>query len=259
MDEAMGGRERPDDFAAMAYAIRRVLTAKTRDNRPSAECARLADQFGFDGFTYLVVRPGTVETELLRHWTTAGTRWKTQYRKHAFHLVDPRVTLTLGRAIPLPWQHPDEHADPHARAFHDTAIASGIGSGVAMSLQQAHGERAIVAWDCRESRKNEPREDAIRRELATLALLACFLHERISQERLPAEPTALAATLTQRERECLTLAARGLTSADISAKVGIVERTVNFHIGNIVRKLGALNRGEAIARGVALNLITTRR
>ena len=46
-----------------------------------------------------------------------------------------------------------------------------------------------------------------------------------------------------------------MTSADIAVKLGIAERTANFHIGNLVTKLGALNRGEAIARGVALNLV----
>lgn len=258
MDETKGNHERPDDFATMADAIRRVLTAKTRDNRPSTECARLAHRLGFDGFTYLVVRPGTVGTELLRHWTTAGARWKALYRKQAFHLVDPRVTLTHERSIPLAWRH-EEQLRPDTRAFRDAATASGICSGMSMSLQQTHGERAIVAWDRSEPREGASRDDAIRSQLATLALLACFLHERLCQERQPAEPTALAAALTQRECECLTLAARGLTSTDIAAKVGIAERTVNFHIGNIVRKLGALNRGEAIARGVALNLINMHR
>lgn len=259
MDETKGCHQQPGDFAAMADAIRGVLLARTRDRRSSAECARLARRLGFDGFSYLVVRPGTVGTELLHHWTTAGARWKSLYRKHAFHLVDPRVTLTLGRSVPLPWRLENNQPGPDSRAFRDAATASGIRSGVSMSLQQAHGERAIMAWDCGEPREGAPRESAIRSELATLALLACFLHERLCQVRVPAEANALAAPLTQRECECLALAARGLTSTDIAAKVGIAERTVNFHIGNIVHKLGALNRGEAIARGVALDLITMHR
>jgi DNA-binding CsgD family transcriptional regulator len=61
--------------------------------------------------------------------------------------------------------------------------------------------------------------------------------------------------LTARERECLTLAARGMTSHDIAQKLGITERTANFHIGNVLAKFGALTRGEAIARAVALDLV----
>jgi DNA-binding CsgD family transcriptional regulator len=60
--------------------------------------------------------------------------------------------------------------------------------------------------------------------------------------------------LTERESECLALAANGMTSGDISVKLGISERTANFHFGNIISKLQVLNRGEAIARAVALGL-----
>ena len=46
-----------------------------------------------------------------------------------------------------------------------------------------------------------------------------------------------------------------ITSADIGMKLGIVERTANFHFSNILSKLGALNRHEAIAKGMQLGLI----
>jgi LuxR family transcriptional activator of bioluminescence operon len=51
------------------------------------------------------------------------------------------------------------------------------------------------------------------------------------------------------------MAAHGMTSADIGIKLGIVERTANFHFSNILSKLGALNRHEAIAKGMQLGLI----
>jgi DNA-binding CsgD family transcriptional regulator len=59
------------------------------------------------------------------------------------------------------------------------------------------------------------------------------------------------APLSVRERQCLELAARGLTSNDIGDKLGITERTANFHVSNIIRKTGVLNRKEAIAVAIA--------
>jgi DNA-binding CsgD family transcriptional regulator len=59
------------------------------------------------------------------------------------------------------------------------------------------------------------------------------------------------APLSVRERQCLELAARGMTSNDIGDKLGITERTANFHVGNIIRKTGVLNRKEAIAVAIA--------
>jgi DNA-binding CsgD family transcriptional regulator len=61
--------------------------------------------------------------------------------------------------------------------------------------------------------------------------------------------------LSARERQCLQLAARGMTSFDIGLKLAITERTVNFHFSNIISKMGVLNRLEAIAMGVAHGLI----
>jgi NarL family two-component system response regulator YdfI len=46
-----------------------------------------------------------------------------------------------------------------------------------------------------------------------------------------------------------------MTSKDISLKVGIKERTVNFHFANTISKLGVLNRQEAIATAVDRGLI----
>ena len=61
--------------------------------------------------------------------------------------------------------------------------------------------------------------------------------------------------LTEKERMCLSLSANGQTSADIGLKLGITPRTVNFHFSNILKKLGALNRQEAIAKAVRANLL----
>ena len=46
-----------------------------------------------------------------------------------------------------------------------------------------------------------------------------------------------------------------MTSADIGIKLGIAERTANFHFANILSKLDALNRHEAIAKGMNLGII----
>ncbi|HEX5748990.1 MAG TPA: response regulator transcription factor [Archangium sp.] len=50
--------------------------------------------------------------------------------------------------------------------------------------------------------------------------------------------------LTLREREVLSLVASGADNLQISARLGITERTVKAHVSNLYRKLGVQNRVE---------------
>ncbi|MGW0882543.1 response regulator [Streptomyces sp. NPDC002671] len=64
----------------------------------------------------------------------------------------------------------------------------------------------------------------------------------------PVRPEAAARTaaLTQRETEILRLMARGLSNQAISAELVVSQETVKTHVGNILAKLGADNRTQAV-------------
>jgi DNA-binding NarL/FixJ family response regulator len=66
-----------------------------------------------------------------------------------------------------------------------------------------------------------------------------------------------APTLTPREQQVLELIAQGLTNRSISTSVGIAERTVGLHVGNVLEKLGASTRTEAVSIGLKRGLLRT--
>lgn len=68
-------------------------------------------------------------------------------------------------------------------------------------------------------------------------------------------PSGKPQLLSAREREVLTLIRGGKSTAEISKALGIVDRTVKFHITSILDKLGVSDRTGAVIRGFELGLL----
>ncbi len=69
------------------------------------------------------------------------------------------------------------------------------------------------------------------------------------------EDDATAIGLTEREQATLDLVARGLTNPQISDRMMISISTVNFHVHNVLDKLGAKTRTEAVVIAAREGLI----
>ena len=66
----------------------------------------------------------------------------------------------------------------------------------------------------------------------------------------PGGDPAIAESLTARELEVMRLLARGYTNVAIANELVVREGTVKYHVKNILRKLGATSRADAVSRFV---------
>ena len=73
------------------------------------------------------------------------------------------------------------------------------------------------------------------------------LGAEVAAQLLRALHTPRRLRITPRESEVLSLLAEGLSNKAIAARLNVAERTVRFHVGEILERLGAESRAQAVA------------
>jgi DNA-binding NarL/FixJ family response regulator len=92
-----------------------------------------------------------------------------------------------------------------------------------------------------------PNNHAARMAVAALGELArqALAEARDLNASLSSIPITEDHPLSPREHEVLTLAAQGLTNKEIAYRLGISDRTVQFHMNSVFNKSGTSSRTEA--------------
>lgn len=106
--------------------------------------------------------------------------------------------------------------------------------------------------------KGAPREElfgAIRAVARGESLLQPAVQSRLLRHLREERDRAPVESLTPREVQVLRLMAEGKTNKEIAAQLAITERTVKFHVGAILGKLGVGNRTEAVRRAAQLGWV----
>jgi DNA-binding NarL/FixJ family response regulator len=111
--------------------------------------------------------------------------------------------------------------------------------------------------------KNAPPEEllqAVRVVAAGEALLAPSVTRRMIQQfaRRTARPElgVQLESLTQREREVLTMLARGRSNAELAAELFVSEGTIKTHVSSLLAKLGLRDRVQAVVLAYESGLVT---
>ena len=237
-----------------------LVRAATRGDDIVPALKKVVRAFGFDSFMYATanyhLRPDNDERMYV--FTTLPREWVIRYDQNAYVECDPRVVASFDNALPLVWDQVSEHnRNARTDAFLADAAGHGVASGVAFPVYATYPSRNLVALNSPAPVIAKERRDEITRMLGEIVLFGQYFHELFVKgviERGLA-PLSEGAPLSSREKHCLQLASHGLTSPEIATRLGIVDRTVNFHFANILSKLAARNRHEAIAKAAGLGIL----
>jgi DNA-binding CsgD family transcriptional regulator len=173
--------------------------------------------------------------------------WNTSASARLVESLDPlpKAARRLGRTAFL-WSEASPRGDKRWAEYWAALGEHTIGEGTAVHLFAPNGmtSRVSVGFD----RKTlEPRERKVV-ELASYALLDRMT--ALSSYVAPRTPL-----LSERERDCLSFVAQGLSDAEIGERLGITQSTAHFYIEKAKRKLGAKTRAQAVARLITSGLL----
>lgn len=214
------------------------------------DTSRIVQELGFEHFLFglrmeIVGQPTT-------DFVLSGypERWWEAYQAHGFDRIDPIVSHCKANHRPLLWEG-RQYQDADRGAMFEEAALFGVRSGVSVplhgSVRREFGLLSLASGDS----SLDSQTDQV---LGQGQLLANFLYEAV-QKIAAKQLDVLSPTLTPREHECIRWAAAGKSTWEISCILRTSERTIYFHICNVIAKLNVVNRQQAIAKGMALGLI----
>ncbi len=216
------------------------------------EMAKFATHMGFEHFAYAltVCAPALKE----RQFVISGfpQRWHERYLQRNYFKIDPVVRYMHTSSLPAVWSDRLFHGG-ETMEFWEEARASGLHAGVSFAVHEQPGVTGIF------SLARDLPLDLCQPDMAALIgraqIFASMIHQAVTRIHLPKLFPEQSVALTPRERECLKWSADGKTAWEIGRILNIAERTVVFHVNNVVQKLGASNKTQAIVRAVTLRLV----
>jgi LuxR family transcriptional regulator, quorum-sensing system regulator SolR len=215
--------------------------------------AKFARQMGFEHFIYALsinapsLKPQQYALNGFPH------EWLERYVARGYFKLDPVVRHAQTTSLPAIWTEDRFHDSKATAEFWDDAKAFGLSCGLTFAVHEQPGVTGIF------SLVRDRALDLPALEMAALIgraqMFASMLHHAVGRIDLPRLLPEKNVALTPRERECLRWSADGKTAWEIGRILNIAERTVVFHVNNVIQKLGASNKTQAIVRAVALNLL----
>ena len=217
-------------------------------------CKQISSHYGFYHYLYGAAVPGTsispqyfvLDSRQLSHESSQTPGFYTS--------TNPLIKCCSGLISPISWDETmaAEYVNISQEVY-SAAYCMGIADGISLPIHSQSGGSAV--FNVIHKRSSGHSESEPTGSIPELYLLAVHIHQAIKQHLRPEDSPVGIKKITEREKECLLWSAEGLKTMAIADELDISESTVTFHIQNVMRKLSARNRQQAIARAITLGVI----
>jgi LuxR family transcriptional regulator, quorum-sensing system regulator BjaR1 len=174
--------------------------------------------------------------------------WLKRYCSQNYLRIDPVIRRIQSEEGPCLWaEAASGDLEPAARTMFGEAAEFGLKAGFAVPMLTLDGAFAAVSL-------GGPAAEIPPEARGMISLVSAFAAGRALELRNRGSRRKLT-KLTEREVECLKWVADGKSEWETGQILGISEHTVDRHMANARRKLGARTRAQAIATAMRLGLM----
>jgi len=224
------------------------LSAASDEHRLFETVAGIAKRLGFDYCCYGIRVPLPISNPAIEIFDTYPIGWIEHYKKNRFIELDQTVQAGLRRPGLIHWPAAGADRSPLWTDAHDF----GLRFGVAHASWAAHGVYGLLSFARPSEALSAAEVDALTLHMSWLSNMT---HAMMSAFLVPKLAPETGVMLTPRESEVLCWTGEGKTACEIGQILNISERTVNFHVNNVLLKLNATNKVQAVVKAIALGLI----
>jgi LuxR family quorum-sensing system transcriptional regulator SolR len=209
----------------------------------------LAKELGFEFCAYGIRMPVPISRPHIAMFNNYPQKWQQCYNARGYLQIDPTVQHALKSTLPVVWSN--KLFEP-AQEMWKEARNHGLRVGWTQASRDPNGAVGLLTL----ARSTDPlTRGELSESEAKMSWLAQYTHAAMARLLIPKLAPETLAVITIREKEVLRWTAEGKTAYEISKILAVSERTVNFHVNNVVAKLGTSNKTQAAVKAAALGLL----
>tara|TARA_R110000868_G_scaffold10639_4_gene51674 strand:- start:82708 stop:83442 length:735 start_codon:yes stop_codon:yes gene_type:complete len=207
-------------------------------------------------FTYYAYHPNSANKLKYDYASSCYRSWHEYYQSSCYDEIDSTLAESYNRTLPIYWEveaQLEKAKTEREKQMREESVKVGVTKGVSFPV---HGPKEDFALFLVAERKDE---NCLKnwKDLQYELMSAAYIYYTYLQRYiLKSAPEDTKYHLSSREIECLTLLAKDESVAQIAATMSITDRTVNFHIQNINKKLGVKNKHQAVKKAIDKKLLT---
>lgn len=207
-------------------------------------------------FTYYAYHPNSANKLKYDMSSPNFKVWHQHYLEEQYNDIDSTLSFVYNNHLPIYWNLEQQLAQATStseRKMRLDSIAFGAESGLSIPIHGPHNNFAVLLLV---QMQNEQCNLQQAKEQYEFFVAAHHYYHYIQAHLLEEVSANQIFCLTQREIQCLLLIAKEYSVKEMAQQLELSERTINFHIQKINKKLAVKNKYQALAKAIAAQLLT---